>query len=38
MNEWLELKEPLKFAGYSSCFRKEAGAAGKEAQGLFRIH
>lgn len=28
----------LKIAGYSGCFRKEAGAAGKDTRGLLRIH
>jgi seryl-tRNA synthetase len=29
---------PLKYATVSTCFRREAGAAGKETAGLFRIH
>lgn len=29
---------PLKYGGWSTCFRKEAGAHGKEAAGLFRVH
>jgi seryl-tRNA synthetase len=29
---------PLRYAGYSPCFRREAGAAGKDTQGLFRVH
>jgi seryl-tRNA synthetase len=29
---------PLKFVGLSSCFRREAGAAGKDTHGLYRIH
>ena len=29
---------PIKIAGYSGCFRKEAGAAGKDTRGLLRIH
>ncbi len=29
---------PLFYAGYSPCFRKEAGAAGKYTRGLFRVH
>ena len=38
-DEWLTEKElPMKFAGYSSCFRKEAGSHGRDAWGLFRIH
>jgi seryl-tRNA synthetase len=28
----------IKFAGYSACFRREAGAAGKDTRGLLRIH
>jgi len=29
---------PMKFVGLSSCFRREAGAAGKDTYGLYRIH
>jgi seryl-tRNA synthetase len=29
---------PLKYVGLSSCFRREAGAAGKDTHGLYRIH
>lgn len=29
---------PIRFAGFSSCFRKEAGAHGKDLRGIFRIH
>ncbi|KAI9887768.1 MAG: Cytosolic seryl-tRNA synthetase [Watsoniomyces obsoletus] len=37
--EWLTEKHlPIKLGGVSSCFRKEAGAHGKEAWGLFRTH
>ena len=37
--EWLEKSElPIFFAGYSSCFRKEAGSHGKDTWGIFRIH
>ncbi|KAK5014945.1 Cytosolic seryl-tRNA synthetase [Cryomyces antarcticus] len=36
--EWLQEKElPIKYAGYSTCFRKEAGSHGKDAWGIFRI-
>lgn len=31
-------KLPLKYIGYSHCFRKEAGAYGKYSKGLFRVH
>ena len=33
-----EDKLPLMYAGYSACFRKEAGAYGKYNRGLFRVH
>jgi seryl-tRNA synthetase len=29
---------PLRYAGLSTCFRREAGAAGKDTQGIFRVH
>jgi seryl-tRNA synthetase len=29
---------PLRYAGFSPCFRREAGAAGKESRGMFRVH
>jgi seryl-tRNA synthetase len=29
---------PLRYAGFSTCFRREAGAAGKDTQGIFRVH
>jgi len=29
---------PLRYAGYSSCFRKEAGSAGKDTTGIIRVH
>jgi seryl-tRNA synthetase len=33
-----EEKLPLKYVGYSHCFRKEAGAYGKYSKGLYRVH
>lgn len=33
-----ESELPLLYAGYSPCYRKEAGAAGKFSRGLFRVH
>ncbi|NCU38255.1 serine--tRNA ligase [Candidatus Saccharibacteria bacterium] len=33
-----ENKLPLLYAGYSPCYRREAGAAGKHTRGLFRVH
>ncbi|MBA3977665.1 MAG: serine--tRNA ligase [Nitrosopumilus sp.] len=39
MNEILEGKRlPLRYAGISPCFRKEAGAHGKDMKGIFRVH
>jgi len=29
---------PIKYAGFSPCFRKEAGAAGRDTRGLYRFH
>ena len=37
--EWLERSNlPIKYGGISPCFRKEAGAHGKDTWGIFRIH
>ncbi|KAL8952628.1 MAG: hypothetical protein Q9222_001467 [Ikaeria aurantiellina] len=37
--EWLQDKDlPIRYAGYSTCYRKEAGAHGKDAWGIFRVH
>ena len=33
-----EQQLPVKFVGLSTCFRREAGAAGKDTYGLYRIH
>jgi seryl-tRNA synthetase len=29
---------PLRYAGFSPCFRREAGAAGRDTRGMFRVH
>ena len=29
---------PLRYSGYSTCFRREAGAAGRDTRGIFRVH
>jgi seryl-tRNA synthetase len=29
---------PRRYAGFSSCFRREAGAAGRDTRGIFRVH
>jgi seryl-tRNA synthetase len=31
-------KLPILYAGYSPCFRREAGSAGKDVRGLLRVH
>ncbi|OBA27470.1 serine-tRNA ligase [Hanseniaspora valbyensis NRRL Y-1626] len=39
--EWFEKPNeqlPIRYAGYSSCFRREAGSHGKDAWGIFRVH
>ena len=37
--EWMEEKSlPLRYAGISTCFRKEAGSHGKDTWGIFRVH
>ena len=39
MDEFLEAEAlPLRYAGYSTCFRREAGAAGKDTRGILRVH
>jgi seryl-tRNA synthetase len=39
MSEILDESElPLRYAGFSTCFRREAGAAGKDTRGMFRVH
>ncbi len=38
MGEILERRLPLRYAGYSTNFRREAGAAGKDTRGMFRVH
>merc|ERR1712232_229767 len=37
--EWLAATQlPLRYAGYSTCFRKEAGSHGRDQLGIFRVH
>jgi seryl-tRNA synthetase len=33
-----EAKLPVRYAGYSPCFRREAGTYGKDTRGIFRVH
>lgn len=38
-NEILDMSElPKKLTGYSSCFRREAGSAGRDTRGIYRVH
>ncbi|MFL6477364.1 MAG: serine--tRNA ligase [Nitrososphaera sp.] len=39
MNEIIEgRKLPIRYGGFSTCFRKEAGAHGRDMKGIFRVH
>ena len=39
MNEILPVEKlPIRYAGYSSCFRREAGTYGKDTRGIIRVH
>jgi seryl-tRNA synthetase len=39
MDEILDSKSlPIRYAGYSPCFRKEAGSYGKDTRGIIRVH
>lgn len=38
-NEIISIKElPIRYAGFSTCFRREAGTYGKDTTGIFRVH
>eukprot|EP01010_Urceolus_cornutus_P003374 NODE_468_length_1643_cov_199.703262_g353_i0.p1 GENE.NODE_468_length_1643_cov_199.703262_g353_i0~~NODE_468_length_1643_cov_199.703262_g353_i0.p1 ORF type:complete len:471 (+),score=133.45 NODE_468_length_1643_cov_199.703262_g353_i0:191-1603(+) len=38
-NKWFAEKDlPIKYAGYSTCFRKEVGSHGRDTLGIFRVH
>ena len=37
--EWLQPSAlPIKYVGYSTCFRKESGSGGRDVRGIFRVH
>ncbi|GFH43983.1 seryl-trna synthetase [Chaetoceros tenuissimus] len=39
MGDWIkENSLPIRYAGISTCFRKEAGSSGKDIRGIFRVH
>jgi seryl-tRNA synthetase len=37
-DEILELTGPLRYAGWSTCYRREAGSHGKDTRGILRVH
>ena len=37
-NEILDLSKPERFAGWSTCYRREAGSHGKDVRGILRVH
>jgi seryl-tRNA synthetase len=37
-DEILDVTEPLRYAGWSTCYRKEAGSGGKDTRGIIRVH
>lgn len=36
--ETVDVSEPIRLAGVSNCFRREAGSAGRDTRGLYRVH
>ncbi|CAI0378059.1 unnamed protein product [Linum tenue] len=39
IDDWIQPTDlPIRYAGYSSCFRKEAGSHGRDTLGIFRVH
>ncbi|MFD1674514.1 serine--tRNA ligase [Alicyclobacillus fodiniaquatilis] len=37
-NEIVDIEEPIRLAAISNCFRREAGSAGRDVHGLYRVH
>ncbi|XP_050401833.2 serine--tRNA ligase, cytoplasmic [Patella vulgata] len=38
-DEWIPTESlPIKYAGYSTCFRQEVGSHGRDTRGIFRVH
>ncbi|HIY67048.1 MAG TPA: serine--tRNA ligase [Candidatus Agrococcus pullicola] len=37
-DEIIDLAEPKRYAGWSTCYRREAGSAGKDTRGILRVH
>lgn len=39
LNEWISASAlPLKYGGFSTCFRQEVGSHGRDTRGIFRVH
>ncbi|MDD4931241.1 MAG: serine--tRNA ligase [Candidatus Colwellbacteria bacterium] len=38
MDESVDVSKPLRFLGFSTCFRREAGSYGKDTRGILRVH
>ncbi|MDO7906781.1 serine--tRNA ligase [Paenibacillus sp. JX-17] len=36
--ETVDVREPIRLAGISACFRREVGSAGRDVRGLYRVH
>ena len=37
-DEIIDVSEPKRYAGWSTCYRREAGSAGKDTRGILRVH
>ena len=37
-DEIIDVVEPTRYAGWSTCYRREAGSAGKDTRGIIRVH
>lgn len=37
-DEIIDVTEPVRYAGWSTCYRREAGSAGKDTRGILRVH
>jgi len=37
-DEILDIDQPIRYAGWSTCYRREAGSAGKDTRGIIRVH
>lgn len=37
-DEFLDVTEPVRYVGWSTCYRREAGSAGRDTRGIIRVH